>query len=73
LRSVPIEANGGFSTPFLLKITSRSTATLIEAGLEAFDCNSISHGFEDGTLNGWVCGLGHKESISSASNFKKPN
>jgi hypothetical protein len=70
-RKTPIIANNGFSTPFLFKLTSRSSATLEEANSEFFNCSDMSHGFENGTLNGWVCGIGHKINKSGGNNFER--
>lgn len=70
-RTIPITANNGFSTPFLLTLTGNSSATMLLAAEEFFDCNSSISGFEDGTLDGWVFGTGKKEAKIGGSNFRR--
>ena len=70
-RTIPITANNGFSTPFLLTLTGDSSATMLLATADFFDCNSSSSGFEDGKLDGWSFGTGKKVAKIGGSNFRR--
>lgn len=73
--SVPILANYGFSTPFLLILSNRTSSNLEVSGRSAISCNEMGSGagFENGTLDGWVCGTGNKIYYEGNSPFKKAN